>query len=146
MSNSLQGLLRTRQCIVEKIEELNKSLQSIDKQLFDRIGKLAEAFEGVSQPTTPVNQKSFWETLNPETSRRKVRGSSLGAPVTEILRDTGRPMRTKELYEELLKRAVEVRGQRPEANLAAHLSNMEGVVKGPNGWELKTNALADSTH
>jgi hypothetical protein len=145
MSNPITNLLDARQRLVSKIAELNDELKSVDNQLFSRIQKLSEAFDGSAASIQIVDRPNFFRnehliSAEPTSGRRK--GRTLAQPVERILRERG-TLTTKELYTELINRQIPVNGQRPMANLAAHLTHMENVEKTEGGWALKENAHAE---
>ncbi|HEF4732936.1 hypothetical protein KTE71_13310 [Burkholderia multivorans] len=70
------------------------------------------------------------------TDRRK-----LWPSVMQLLASTDRPVKTRDLLDQLALLGVEVGGKNPANNLAAHLSSMSDVVSTPEGWVLSGRKL-----
>ncbi|WP_261534347.1 hypothetical protein [Burkholderia multivorans] len=70
------------------------------------------------------------------TDRRK-----LWPSVMQVLASTDRPVKTRDLLDQLALLGVEVGGKNPANNLAAHLSSMSDVVSTPEGWVLNGRKL-----
>jgi hypothetical protein len=62
--------------------------------------------------------------------------------VKAILSECGRPMKTSEIFHELLRRNVLVGGKNPRNTLSAHLSNAKGVFASTSeGWVIRNPDL-----
>lgn len=139
--------------IIKSVAEKNRRLAQIDAQLTSGIKQISKALQSlagldVSVVGVGATQVSLWDdqkispsNLSRVTAKKKGKGSMLSEPVREVLRETGRVMTTRELYEELERRQVPIGGQRPMANLGAHLTNVEGVERQGNGWILKNHTV-----
>ena len=144
MPNSLTKKLQRRKTLVDKIEHFSKELAHLDRELFPRIEILAAAIDGAAHATNVIKD-----------ARRKIvdvlvdrEQKSLAYAAQKLLLEAKRPMKTVEIYEELIKRGIPVNGKVPQNNLAAHLSHHDKIfVNTSEGWQLhqdiqKTNAQA----
>lgn len=159
MSSKLTELMSRRRQIARHIEALTQELQSIDDQLMARLGKLAEALEGAdASPPGHINEgrskqphfqfsNYFGESLSTvvgNSSTRNEREPGLVERIEEVIRSSGRPLRTRELFELLQERKVVIGGKNPMNNLAAHLSYSKKFVRAPEGWTLKQGDMIKS--
>ena len=150
MVESLTEKLTRRKQIAEQIAGLNAELEGLDRDIFARVGKVVEAFEGATiedkfrrQPVdVPARAKfpfpeerSLIETANKGASRQEIE-----AATTEVLRAIGRPLKLRFLYDELIKRGVKIGGEKPSANLSAHLSLSSHFETAGDGWWFKGQA------
>lgn len=144
MPSSLTRKLQKRKAIVAKIEHFYQELADLDRELFPRIETLAAAIDGGGHAVKVIKE-----------ARRKIvdvlvdrEQKSLAYAAQRLLLEAKRPMRTIEIYEELVKRGIPVNGKVPQNNLAAHLSHYAKIfVNTSEGWQLhqdiqKTNAQA----
>lgn len=58
-----------------------------------------------------------------------------------VLEAAGRPLRTAEIYRQLLAQGVSVPGRKPTNNLSAHLSNSDDFISTREGWVLRRPSL-----
>ena len=80
-------------------------------------------------------ERSLIETANKGASRQEIE-----AATTEVLRAIGRPLKLRFLYDELIKRGVKIGGEKPSANLSAHLSLSSHFETAGDGWWFKGQA------
>jgi hypothetical protein len=152
MPSSLNDLLRERANLAaqvaeesKSITEKNKRLSKIDAELLKLLAPLAKALAPIT-PQLSLDIANSFATLAMQPNdgaaqEKKKKGSYLSDPIRDVLRSAGRALTTQELYEELEKRQIKVGGQRPTANLGAHLTNVEGVVREGKGWALKSHTM-----
>ena len=150
MAESLTEKLTRRKQITEQIAGLNAELEGLDRDIFARVGKVVEAFEGttiedkfkrqsvdVSAPAKfpSPEQRSPIETANKSASRQEIE-----AATTEVLRAAGKPLKLRFLLDELIKRGIRIGGQKPAGNLSAHLSLSNHFETASDGWWFKGQA------
>lgn len=142
-------LLKRRKEIAAQVSVLNKEAEDIDRILHDALNTFIQAYERVNPPTAvSVVFQTSTATATGVVFRR---GNTLEAQIASVLEDADRPMRPQEIYEELVKRGVQVNGKKPANNVSAHLSNSDRFTKSGGGWVLrepkliseKTNAPGD---
>lgn len=138
MSNSLARKLQKRKAIVEKLAHLSRELADLDQELFPRIETLVAAIDGYGTAVAiEVRRRQPADRLVKIAERL-----TLAHAAQKVLLETKRPMKTGEIYEELVKRGIQVNGKMPQNNLAAHLSHHDKVfVSTTEGWQLRQGIL-----
>jgi len=149
MSNSLTKKLERRKRLLQKIATFTTELSELDREIFPRIEALVSAIDG-NASAVKTQRAKLMRTLKEKTVMEKILQSKprlLVYEVEKLLREANVPMKTVEIYNELMRRGVEVRGKVPQNNLAAHLSHHSKVfIRTPEGWLLKQRLLTEQTN
>ncbi len=149
MAESLTQKLARRKRITEEISQLNQELEQVDRDIFARVGKVIEAFEGPEPESAAQPEKRQLAVAHKSVTPSNLvitltkKGASLReieAATTEILRTVGKPLKLRFLLDELVKKGVSIGGQNPSANLSAHLSGSNVFETASDGWWFRGQA------
>src|SRR6266404_5885381 len=135
MASKLTDLIVKRKKVDAHIKSAQRELEKLDAEILERVGKLADAIEGVAPSQTNKDDEKLWITSTHTTSHSttaydlaklamtvivpKKRKPTLEDPIVEILHDAERPLATKEILEVLQKRGIAVNGKRHLNTLSA---------------------------
>lgn len=96
-----------------------------------------------SNEITDVIRKSVRESME-----RRTEGESrarLMPHIIETLREAARPVTRNELFDMLVAKGIAVPGKDPRANLSAHLSYSDAIVRDTEGrWMLRQQELQNN--
>lgn len=149
---------------------LQTQLDDIDRDLFSRIRTLAAAIDG--EPVTPkpaADGALQWPKkagdgvplLNAgdgpvhaaalasaavalrDYATKKSEPGVFMQYVVDALRDINRPATRNELFEHLTAKGIAIPGKDPKANLSAHLSYSDDIVRVGNAWALKQKEIEE---
>ncbi len=147
MAEPLSATLSKRASIAAQVAALNAELESLDRDIFSRVGRLVEAYEGIpvaniQHPTSANAERVFANAAKRpvptqpliKTDQRTASRQEITAATVEILRANGAPMKLQPLLDELIKKGVLVGGKRPSGNLSAHLGLSGQFETGRAGW------------
>ena len=165
---NLSELLSKRRALVSKLNELESmrrpiqaQLEELEEDLFGRLGTLAAAIDGggsLQRAAVPKTQLPFprpvvggvsWADrvlgIAHPTPGDPAQKSKLMSHIVDVLRRDG-PLTRSEIYQRLVAMGVPVAGKDPKANVSAHLSYSDEVVRGEDGrWMLVQGDLVTST-
>lgn len=152
--------------LASEAEAASKDLEVLDAELFARLQNLVSAIEG-GEPSDAIADtaeqldgtsvdnlaKAFTDRLTkfptwgalPRLAKRSAgrRPSPLEVHFVSVLREAGKPMTRNEIFDEMVKRGVDIPGKNPKSNLSAHLSYSNAVMRDANGtWALKQGEIA----
>jgi hypothetical protein len=142
----------------KKLEGLNGQLERLDAELFSRLETALSAFGGIGvlpappnpafvmpaptghpqngSPPLPPQQKAINPYIVPPSAPVKHGeiGTILYDHVRDILNEVKTPLKTRDLFNALTAKGVQIPGKDPQNNLSAHLSRSVQFVSGRDGW------------
>jgi hypothetical protein len=145
---NLTDLLKRRSALAAQSAELSSKtaaisaeLERVDRELFARMKSLVVAIEG-DQPgigvaaSSSAPQYSFG-TPTAINDRPAGRASKLAPAILDTMRAAARPVTRNELFAMMNDRGIIIPGKDPKANLSAHLSYIDGILRTEDGrWTL----------
>ena len=130
---NLTDLMKRRRDLVGQIEHLQQQVGMLDEMIGTSFQNIAEVFGSPSEKQVAphaVFAANRWIEPDLKENRR------IAPLVMHMLRAHGRPMKTREIYEQLERSGVVVNGKNPLNTLSAHLSSLAGVESTSEGWRL----------
>ena len=151
-------IVADRKRVALQVSELHKNLERLDSELFSALESIMSAFGGAS--TMPAPQPTFVvppiQTLQPPTNgpplppgakkfisyviapvapvKHGEIGTVIHDRVREVLREVKKPLKTRDLFNALTDKGVQIPGKDPQNNLSAHSSRSTEFVSGRDGW------------
>lgn len=156
---------------LNQIEDMRRpvqsKLESLDEQLFDRFRKFAAVIEGETPKPVKVQSGLPWPakawptpddgSMKPLASAaahvlsdlppplspagKKTEPGVLVGEIIAALREIGRPATRNEIFAHLTGKGVTIPGKDPKANLSAHLSYSDEIVRVGTGWTLRQKEI-----
>lgn len=150
----LKALIEKRTRLRNVIAEATTSLLDVDEQIGNlwekRLASLANLQERLLAEQAEINNGVSHSIINKRTvtsshdGLRNAGRKDIEPCVNQILSNQHQPLQTRDLYQQVVKclkiKGCKIGGQRPIANLSAHLSHIDSVVNIQGfGWVLATN-------
>lgn len=149
-------IVADRKRVALQVSELHKNLERLDAELFSALETIMSAFGGASVLQAPPQPASVMPPLQPHANGppplllsktvipyvtppiAPVKHGEIGAiihdRVREVLSEVKKPLKTRDLFNALTAKGVQIPGKDPQNNLSAHLSRSTEFASGRDGW------------
>lgn len=148
MAKPLTALLKRYVVAMAQFEKAYTEVKATADELIPRVEQMAAAIEGTTRPVTitpktgALNADEILAQIGRDQTTKRQRTGKLQPLIVGVLRDADRPLKTKEIYDQLKLRGTEVGGNNPLNNLSANMSHYKAhFVNTPEGWTLRQETI-----